>query len=43
MEAAPDGASRVSVHAERAGHDRGVPHSIQSREQNRLHVHSLCS
>lgn len=43
MEAPPNGASRVSVLAERAGHDRGVPHSIQPRQQSRLHVHSLCS
>lgn len=43
MEASPDGASRVSVLSERAGHDGGVPRSIQPREQSRLHVHSLCS
>lgn len=43
MEAAPDRASGVSVLAERSGHDGGVPHSIQPRQQNRLHVHSLCS
>lgn len=43
MEASPDRASRVSVLTERAGHDGGVPHSIQPREPSRLHVHSLCS
>lgn len=43
MEAPPDRASGVSVLPERAGHDRGVPHSIQPRKQSRLHVHSLCS
>lgn len=43
MEASLDRTSRVSVLSERAGHDRGVPHSIQSREQDWLYVHSLCS
>lgn len=42
-EASLNGTSRVSVLSERTGHDGSVPRSIQPREQNRLHVHSLCS
>lgn len=43
MEASPDRAGGVSVLAARAGHDRGVPHPLQSGKPSRMHVHPLCS
>lgn len=43
VEASPERPSRVSVLAARAGHDRGVPHPLQSGQQSGMHVHSLCS
>lgn len=43
VEASPERASRVPVLAARAGHNRSVPHSLQSGKPSGMHVHSLCS
>lgn len=43
MEASPDRAGGVSVFAARAGHNRGLPHPLQSGKQSWMHVHPLRS